>query len=51
MDKYREMFEYLAEELFYAKEYNKCVDMIDTIRMMFRPPHMEINFIKAFIGR
>ena len=51
MDKYREMFEYLAEEMFLAKEYSKCVDMIDTIRMMFKPPHMELNFIKAFIGR
>ena len=51
LDKYREMFEYLAEEMFLAKEYSKCVDMIDTIRMMFKPPHMELNFIKAFIGR
>ena len=51
MDKYREMFEYLAEELFLAKEYSKCVDMIDTVRSMFKPPHMELNFIKAFIGR
>ena len=51
MDKYREMFEYLAEELFFAKEYSKAVDMIDVIRRMFKPPHMELNFIKAFIGR
>ena len=44
-------FELLVEELFYAQDFKKSLEMMDNIKQMFKPPHMEINFIRAVIGR
>ena len=51
MDQYKEIFELLSEELYYAKQYEKCLDIISKFRQMFPGPNLELKFIHALIAR
>ena len=41
----------MAEELFFAKQYEKCIQLIGTIRQMFPGRNLNLGFIHALIAR
>ena len=47
----REFFGLLVEEMFYAKLYQKAMDLIGTVKNMFSGPHNELKFLNALMTR
>ena len=41
----------MAEELFFAKQYEKCIQLIGTIRQMFPGRNLNLGFIHALIDQ
>ena len=37
--------------MFYAKQYQKAMDLIGTVRNMFKGPQNELKFLNALMSR
>ena len=37
--------------MFYAKLYQKAMDLIGTVKNMFKGPHNELTFLNALMSR
>ena len=48
---FREYFELMVEECYFAKQFQKAIDMIDKIKLIFEAAAMEQKFIQALIAR